>query len=109
MSRAAQPTDVPCLRCGGIGENTAPEGVDDMRNCPRCVGSGVDPQIVRWHRPVARASLYVDTARPCLQCQGGEWGDCGLCLGSGFAAATHPEGGWSALWAECPWTPEGPV
>lgn len=80
-----------------------------MRNCPRCVGQGVDPEIVRWHRPAARASLYVDTTRPCPQCHGGEWGECGLCLGSGFASATPPKDGWFALWAACPWQRERPV
>lgn len=77
-----------------------------MRQCPRCRGEGADPEIIRWFRPAARASIYADTTKPCPQCQGGEWGDCSLCLGSGFAVATSPSGKtWSELWRECPWAP----
>lgn len=46
--------------------------------------------MIRWENTSARAVIYVDTRVPCPFCNGGEYWECGPCLGSGFSRVAFP-------------------
>ena len=79
------PTAVACRVCGGTGEwcdHMATEHAH--RNCGACLGTGRDETLIRWTNTAARRSVVVDTETPCKDCNGGEFWECGTCLGSGW-------------------------
>jgi hypothetical protein len=47
-----------------------------------------DDRTVLWTNTIAKQTIRVDLTRPCTQCQGGEYWECGRCLGSGWEPAT---------------------